>query len=158
MTESTNSWATGLFTMALVTFGVISLAAVFGPRSKRAAYAGFASFGWCYLALAFGPWFRDAVRPHLPTTRAIENFPCVEILPCPDDNTMTPTSLNLSYSVSGFRMWPGYGNPAITIPTISSRERIGHSLFAFIMANLGTIVARCLILRRLANAPPPVAA
>jgi hypothetical protein len=128
----------------LIVLAISSLAAVFGSRSKRAVYAGFAAFGWCYLTLAFGPWFRDSVRPHLPTTWSIEKFPQrpLEILRCPDDVTVTPSAFKQPpYNIGGFQRWPPYDGTTIFIPTIGLRERIGHSLFAIIVATTGSILA-----------------
>jgi hypothetical protein len=160
LVEPTAPWAVGLFALAVISFSLAGLAAFLGRSSKRAVYAGFALFGWCYLTVAFGPWFRDAVRPHLPTTKAIDGFPQrrLGMLPCPDDCQMTPPSPDSSYKIGGFQRWPGYDGMAICVPTISLRERIGHSLFSFIVAAMGSIFGRSLIPPPYGKSDPPVAA
>jgi hypothetical protein len=41
----------------------------------RAAWSGFAIFGWGYFLLAFAPPFRDVVKPHLlPSVAAVESY------------------------------------------------------------------------------------
>jgi len=64
-------WASALFTLALAGVGAAVLAAVFRRGARRAFWAGFATFGALYLVVAFGPWFQQAVAPHLITTQGI---------------------------------------------------------------------------------------
>ncbi len=61
-------WASALFTTALA----LVLTATLGARRNR-AWLGYATFGWAYLALAFGPWIdgRTGIPRLLPGTLAI---------------------------------------------------------------------------------------
>lgn len=144
LTEPTRLWASVLFALALFAFGVATLAAVFSRGSNRVTYTGFVFFGSVYLVLAFGPWFREEVRPHLPTTWLIENLPQKhsEILKCPDDLETIPGPGNLTYSVGGFHRWNSVPFVASPKLDVSIREQIGHSLFAFIFAFMASSIAR----------------
>lgn len=144
LTEPTQLWASVLVTLALIAFGVATLAAMFSRRSNRVTHAGFAFSGSAYLMLAFGPWFREEARPHLPTTRIIEKLPQkhLEILKCPDDIESIPGPGNLTYTVIGHQPWNAA--PFVASPNldVSIREQIGHSLFAFIFAFMASSIAR----------------
>jgi hypothetical protein len=144
LAEPTKLWATVLFVLALIAFAVAALAAVFTHGPNRINLTVFAFFGSAYLVLAFGPWFREEVRPHLPTTWIIEKLPQkhLEILKCPEDLESIPGPGNLTYSVSGFQRWNAV--PFVTSPNldVSIREQIGHSLFAFIFAFMASSIAR----------------
>jgi hypothetical protein len=65
-------WASALFT---ITIGLL-LTAILGiaccREQQRAAWAGFATFGWSYLILCFAPWFDTEVGPYLLTTAVLE--------------------------------------------------------------------------------------
>jgi hypothetical protein len=144
LAEPTKIWASVLFTLALIAFGVAALAAVFSRGSDQVSYTGFAFFGWAYLLLAFGPCFCAEVRPHLPTTWIIEHLPQkrLDILKCPEDLTTIPGGGNLTYSVSGFQRWNAVAFVATPGLDVSIREQIGHSLFALIVAFAASIIAR----------------
>jgi hypothetical protein len=55
----------GLLTLALL--GTICRRGV-----RQASWAGFALFGWTYMALSSGPWFVEHIRPQLVTSKLIE--------------------------------------------------------------------------------------
>jgi hypothetical protein len=69
---ASETWA-GLLLMS--TFAVLGASVlVFHERTgaNRAWWRGFALFGWGYLALAMGPWASEAIAPHLPTTLGLD--------------------------------------------------------------------------------------
>jgi hypothetical protein len=70
--EADDLWASALFSLTLGILGVAALGAAFRRGRSRASYAGAAAFGWAYMALCFGPWATDAIRPHLATTRLLD--------------------------------------------------------------------------------------
>src|SRR5262249_24755301 len=67
-------WADALLSLDLLLFGAAALAATLRRGRSRAAWLGFAIFGWGYLVLAFGPWCREFVRPHLLTESALQRL------------------------------------------------------------------------------------
>jgi hypothetical protein len=150
LANPTDLWASCLFSLALATFGLACLGAAFARGPSRAGFTGMATFGWGYLVLAFSPWFCAEVRPHLVTTWVIDNLspPSLGILKCPDDDTVLPGAGNLTYPVSGFQPWNSITPATAPASAIGARERIGHSIFAFVFAFMGGLAARLLAARR----------
>ena len=144
LANPTDLWASCLFSLALATFGLACLGAALARGAIRAGFTGMASFGGGYLMLAFGPWFCAEVRPHLVTSWVIDNLPQpgLGILKCPDDDTVLPGVGNLTYPVSGFQRWNSLTPAMATASAIGARERIGHSIFAFVLAFMGGLATR----------------
>jgi hypothetical protein len=49
-------WASALFTIEVAVFAAAILGALVSHGRHRPTWAGLATFGWIYLAIAFGPW------------------------------------------------------------------------------------------------------
>jgi hypothetical protein len=146
LANPTDLWASCLFSLALAAFGMACLRAACVRGASRAGFVGMASFGGGYLTLAFSPWIGAEVRPRLVTTWVIDRLPqtSLGILKCPDDDAAPSGVGNLSYSVSGFQRW-SYTRPAAApASAIGARQRIGHSIFAFVFAFMGGLAARFL--------------
>jgi hypothetical protein len=58
-------WSSALFTLDVILLGFATLGAVARRGSARMPWAGFAGFGWSYLALSFGP-LGDKSLAHAP--------------------------------------------------------------------------------------------
>src|SRR5437764_15325384 len=67
-------WADALFSLDLLLFGAAALASALRRGRSRAAWLGFAAFGWGYLVLTFGPWCREFIRPRLLTDTALQRL------------------------------------------------------------------------------------
>jgi hypothetical protein len=65
-------WASILLMLTLGVLGAAVLAFHDRTRARRAWWRGFALFGWGYLVLAMGPWAAEAIAPHLPTTQGLD--------------------------------------------------------------------------------------
>lgn len=67
-------WASVMFTLTLVLLSTAILGAFYCQRPARIAWAGFAVFGWAYLAMTFGPWpnKNGVTVPPFPTMLAYE--------------------------------------------------------------------------------------
>lgn len=75
-------WGAVLFSSATAILLGAVLAAVLGKGRRRAFWAGFAIFGWGYLALQYGPWFETQVGPYtLPTALLDVLYPVVAPTP-----------------------------------------------------------------------------
>jgi hypothetical protein len=66
--QPTEAWADGMFTLAVLVYGIALLAILLGPRWQRAAWVGAIVFGIGYLALAL--FIQDT--PRLLTTTLID--------------------------------------------------------------------------------------
>ncbi len=67
-------WAAVCVTLALLVLSAATVGAALRRGRPRAAWGGFAFFGWVYLLLSLGPGASEALAPHLLTTHAIEAF------------------------------------------------------------------------------------
>jgi hypothetical protein len=133
-------------TLAALTLAV--LAAVYRRGAQRAFWVGFASCGWVYFVLALGPWLHVVVGSFLVTTAALELlYPQITPPPPPGPAaTITSvwsmwTALDLS---GGIKV--SVGN--VWLMSSESFQRVGHSLFCLLFAQLGGVVTR-----RLAEQP-----
>lgn len=143
-----------VFTGTLLAFGVASLGAAFRRGLSRASYAGFAAFGFGYLALCYGPFAADAVRPNLATTKLLDFVgPRINqqagdadqvVLDPFDALDMLPLSRQTAPGRSSSRVVSS-GTPfTLTLAPSASAEfmRVGHSLFSLLIGLLGGLVAR----------------
>lgn len=93
-------WGAVLFSSATAILLGAVLAAVLGKGRRRAFWAGFAVFGWGYLALQYGPWFETQVGPYtLPTALLDVLYPVVAPTP--------PTGVTTTTTVSFIQSQPG---------------------------------------------------
>lgn len=141
------SWASGLFSAVLLLLAFATLGAAVSRGAERAAWCGFAWFGWLYLVCACGPWFDRQVGPQLPTTRLIRIW---------DDRlkeSVKPTnagavSMTLAGSSDGASVWvvtqaDGTSYHAqVARPNRQLLARIVHSLSAFVCALFGALAGR----------------
>jgi|GEM_PF-4545794 len=67
--EGNHVFAGSVLLLVAGTAGVL-----FRFRVRRSFWCGYAAFGWCYLLLAFGPWFEVNLAPNLPTTMLLEQL------------------------------------------------------------------------------------
>lgn len=67
-------WAGSLLLLDLAIFAFAVLAVIYREGARRAWWAGFALFGWGYLAIAFGPWAAEAVAPRLATSMIMDSM------------------------------------------------------------------------------------
>lgn len=65
-------WANTVTTLALGVLLFAAARATFGQREHRPYWGTFALFGWAYLTLVFGPWFREAVANRLVTSTLLD--------------------------------------------------------------------------------------
>jgi hypothetical protein len=62
-----------IFNIVTATLVFSILAAIFRTDERRIFWAGFATFGWCYWLMAFGPGFSDDLKSPLVTTQLRSN-------------------------------------------------------------------------------------
>jgi hypothetical protein len=65
-------WAGILLVLTLMVLGASVLAFHERSGARRAWWRGFALFGWGYVVLALGPWASEAIAPKLPTTAGLD--------------------------------------------------------------------------------------
>jgi hypothetical protein len=63
-------WASIIFSLTLGILATAVLGSLFSRRS-RPFWSGFVLFGWGYMTLVFGPWFKNQIHSHLFTTRIV---------------------------------------------------------------------------------------
>jgi hypothetical protein len=107
---------------------------------------GLSLFGWGYLFLVFGPWFRADSSPRPPallTTKLLGYM-----------HPMLSKTVTLPGSGSGttpFLVTTVYGgSPPVTVivPSWDQFQQVGHSLLALIIALVGGVLARyCYVIR-----------
>jgi hypothetical protein len=149
--ESNEIWDGGIFTLALVILLTSVLLAVHRTEERRAFWLGFALFGAVYLGLSLVP----PIGSRLITTRALayidskvpgrpQNFFKVQTVAfSPDGRRIATSSLNEArlWDVTTGRLLGGWAG------TTENFVRIGHSLFALIVAFLGGQLSRHLCAR-----------
>jgi MFS family permease len=153
-------WASSLFTLLLVVLFAGFLGAVFGRGERRVFCAGLVLSGLGYLLAVYGPWFESHVSGHLATTRLLNHVHSGS-----KKSTFVPVSASTSYSeLARMLRNPGDDTAArdrqvvmttqpamgvrVTIgPSRNDIMRVGHSLFAFLMAVAGGATARWIWLR-----------
>lgn len=79
------TWAGWILLLAVGVLGWAILAAAYRQGASRAFWLGFAVFGWIYMALTIGTWWRgDRQREDLPTTRVLDRlFPYLDPMKSP---------------------------------------------------------------------------
>jgi hypothetical protein len=127
-------WAGILLMPTLGTLGAAVLAFHERTGSLRSWWRGFALFGWGYLVLAMGPWASEAIAPHLPTTAGLDALYA----------RMHPDSeAQADLDVANTRLRGG-----IVLATSNSAPepflRVGHCLWALLVACVGGVVGRAL--------------
>jgi hypothetical protein len=150
-------WAGILLMLTLGTLGAAVLALHERTGAKRAWWRGFALFGWGYLVLAMGPWVAEAIAPKLPTTTGLDAL-YARMHPDAEDRmnldvknkrlyrrTIALAALSDPTSVVAGRRarW----SSLILAPSPLSPEsfrRVGHCLWALLVACLGGVVGRAL--------------
>jgi hypothetical protein len=149
--ESNEAWDSGIFTLTLVILLTSILLAVHRTEKQRAFWLGFAVFGAAYLGLCLVP----LIETRLITTRALayldskmpRSMPVgFEYLDYDNDGTMDlyvinnnsqPNALYLNKGNGTFRLWVRG-----SVGTTENFMRIGHSLFALIVAFVGGQLSR----------------
>jgi hypothetical protein len=132
LASSSRAWANAVFTLAIASLLLGTLAARFHVGTAKVFWYGFASFGWCYVLLAFGPWFGEQVRHHLFTTTILEMlYPWWE-----------PIGQRTSNEVRG--LWSA----------VYFYFTLGHSIFIVPVALLGGLLAALLISNQPQSDPP----
>jgi hypothetical protein len=126
-------WASVTMTLAVGLFLTAVLGAAFRRGQARAFWAGFALFGWSYLIVVFGPWFRTEVAPHLVTTPILE-YVEVHIKQLPPG----AVPYHNSYYIGAVRTPWSYLGPR----NGEEYMRTGHSLVGLLVALIGGILGR----------------
>jgi hypothetical protein len=157
-------WASFFISLTLSAMVVGTLGALFHRGLPERFWAGYASCGWFYLLLHFGPWFRDEIAPFLLTTACLDliypNVAAVEQGAAVADAT-NQSAYGLAGGFGGgavvpvpastiWEHWTGIdgAGDGFTIVNNYSVSRstsfglIGHSLFALLFAYLGGLTAR----------------
>jgi hypothetical protein len=148
-------WA-GLLLMP--TLGVLGAAVhAFHERagSRRSWWRGFALFGWGYLVLAMGPWSSEAIAPHLPTTMGLDALyarlhPKVEEVEKDRRPLALRQYIDLVNASSATPSYVSIGNGKFVVvgsppgPTPEPFRRVGHCLWALLVAGVGGVVGRAL--------------
>jgi hypothetical protein len=150
--EADDVWASLSFSLTLLVLGVVALGAAFRRGRSRAFYAGTAAFGWAYMALCFGPWAADAIRPHLATTELLDYAAPLLAEGSHTDRVLQAASatqpsnaMNLGDFVAYVTSANGKQIVFSTFVATSATEpflRVGHSLLALLIALVGGLVAR----------------
>jgi hypothetical protein len=150
---ASDSWADGLFSLALLLIGVAILGSIYRRGERRAFWAGFAMFGTGYLVVSTAPWFDTEVAPHLATTVALEalhaRFAFKPVVAPPGVTVVgnvvvtdsegsevggaPKTIVNASSLASS-------GGPLTSDPAMF--RRVGHAFFSIVAAGFGGLVAR----------------
>jgi hypothetical protein len=147
-------WASVLLMLTLGVLGAAVLACHERTEKNRAWWRGFALFGWGYVLLAMGPWASEAISPHLPTTMGLDAL-YAKMHPAPDAGSI--------YSIVGLGSgdWVTHldssGTTVISLGTLprnvtprawlgnstpESFRRVGHCLWALLVAGVGGIIGR----------------
>jgi len=163
--ESSELWDSGVFTLVLTVLLTSILLAIHRTESRQAFWMGFALFGWTYLALSLVPSIESRLattkalayldskvpgRPQnffkLHVTRTISGAPGNQVHSVafsPDGNRLATSSLGTVrlWDATTGRLLGGWAG------TTENFVRIGHSLFALIVAFLGGQLSRHLCAR-----------
>ncbi len=147
----TKLWDSVLFSTILVVLGTATLGAFHFRGRTRASWAGFAAFGFVYLAITSGPWSAP-ILPRLITTELLDQF---DALLRPRTGTMGMTfaatgsppgtatftmrgSGSTTIQAQNFQIWTTVGQPLkldflYFVP-------IGQNLWTLIVAILGGMI------------------
>jgi hypothetical protein len=167
---ASETWAGVLLLLTLGTLGASVLAFQEWTGARRAWWRGFALFGWGYVALAMGPWASEAIAPHLPTTLGLDALyarmhPEGEAQPQMMQRSMRrqqviQQQMSLGYSTpmtsTATALEPTGPAPLTSPPptllfrfvaanaTPEFLRRVGHCLWALLVACVGGVVGRVL--------------
>jgi hypothetical protein len=135
--SATGWWASGIFSATLLGFALAAAYAIHRRGPRRAFWSAFATFGWSYLLLAFGPGCETSIRPRLLTTKLLDAL-------APMVHPTTRAELLYAVVVSppgrtGDGMAAGTGNPAVVHQHF---QDIGHALIALLLAAIGGMASR----------------
>jgi hypothetical protein len=162
-------WAGVLVMLTLGTLGAAVLAFHERAGVRRAWWRGFALFGWGSVVLAMGPWASEAIAPHLPTTMGLD---ALYAQVNPRGPVQQASLVDSSPIRSTVTILPSTGSPSLPNPTTgpsttvldptgtpaasSTRSifkfasnatpeffhRVGHCLWALLVACVGGVVGR----------------
>ena len=128
-------WSSAVFTSTVALLSVAILGAMVRRGRARMTWAGFALFGWIYLATAFGPWAnRNGVEAPPYVTRWALDYWDVKLWPGGVGRFDTAPPGEVLFSP-----WPG---PAVPIPDAYQIRRIGHCLAAILFGLVGSATGR----------------
>lgn len=128
-TRPTQAWSSALITMTILLLSVAATRACIRVDSERAAWIGFAIFGWAYLIVGVGPKFDCLDSPMLTNVLLKELF-----LRLVEQNSLPV--------MSDEQFIAAYHDRALEF------FRIGHSILALLAGVLGAFVGRLLEDRR----------
>jgi hypothetical protein len=143
MRSGSELWSDAVLTATLATVMTAALGAVFCRGPARAAWAGFALFGWGYLALSLGPWFQSEVRPHLVTTHLLGYLHPL-MAPIPPAGAFLDSDGRRYFIPAG----PNTNATLWGTDTAPAFQRAGHSLAAVGWALIGAVLGRAFANRR----------
>lgn len=63
-----------VYAIAFLSLGVAVGGAISSRGRARAAWGGYLAFAGVYFVLCFAPWYRDAIEPYLPQSRALDAY------------------------------------------------------------------------------------
>jgi hypothetical protein len=148
--QASDVWVGVLLAITLLLLGIALLGALQRKGASRAFWQGFAIFGWGYLVLTMGPWFREQVGARLVTFQLLDYLHAkahADDLQAGDfeviaRKTMTPksgTSVVIWERVSSARISLAL---ALSGSNLDQFHRIGDCLFALLCAFGGGFVGR----------------
>jgi hypothetical protein len=169
--ESSDLWDSGLFTLTLTVLLVSVLLAVHRSESRRAFWLGFALFGWGYLALSFVP----SIESRLMTAKALAyldskipgrfiavshiRFSLTGSASLNNSASLNDEVRNLAFTEDGnvlatsrpgvVGLWDATTGKLLGGWGVTTENfvRIGHSLFALLVAFVGGQLSRHLCAR-----------
>jgi hypothetical protein len=152
-------WTSAVFTLTVLVLSSAVLGAMAFRGRARMTWAGFALFGWIYLATVFGPWSEGhGVKPPPYLTRWLLDYTLTRywyanrIDTAPPGEVLFPTpafTVGMGGGISG-AMTPGQiaGSPApVVFVNMLQFRRIGHCLGAILFGLVGAVVGRAMAAR-----------
>jgi hypothetical protein len=157
LSRSSPLWASIVFTATLAAVLTATLGTVARRGRSRLAMAGFALFGWCHLAISFGPWpwlNNDGLRPPALLTKRLTEYVHYKLL----NQESNPNPLNVRTTQTwndatlvlndpsrySFRSGKGAFVVISDSPSLQIMHCICSILFGFLGAALSLVVAgRC---------------
>ena len=135
-------WASVAFTLTVGLLFGATLCVVFRGGDARAFCLGFALFGWGYLFIAFGPWFRGKSSPQPPDllTSKLLAYAHPELsktVTLPGNGPIRPRFVSVVLHDS-----LGLGLGTVLVPAWEHFQQVGHSLVALLIALMGGGLAR----------------
>jgi hypothetical protein len=147
-------WASAHFSLTLILLCLAILGIVYRRDERRAFWVGFATFGWPYLILCFGPVPGTSIKPPpLITTKLLE-------IVYPHISTIPPNKV----IVQGEGVWEDSRNIKITSAATLGKVtffrndtedflRMGHAIASLIFACVGGFVAQSFAAGRVVSRP-----